>query len=425
MGREQYRVKAGDTLSSISRRHATTVEALSLKNGLKDVDRISIGQVLLIPSDETTPPRPRSTTKHRVFAGETLFKIARQYKTTVESIAHLNKIPNVNKLHIGQTLEIPAPDEHHQTQSKQAPDEIPRDGELILIDGQNHLLRTRHGTVSIEDWPESKAATPLSLPSTSRPHFWLITRDNGFPLFALRLDAEEDAFEPDFSMLNGLFDQHRSTRFRVLTAKQLYARGIQWFEPLANNYRELIWIYAGSETTGSSAYPAYKHFSWKDIVDFSIVDRRFYAYRSGGAGDWKQSPAGGNGFLLVLIEGYPYWGDAVGQIPFAVDTYKDNFERTGDKEESILETIKTGLAHGDGSILPSKEDDPNKYDNFMVLRGALWASENHTAMKKVEKHLFGTFESTSFEVRYDFKNPLSLSTPVSEALLSKYGVWRK
>ena len=43
-----YRVKANDTLSGIANKHNTTVEALVASNGIKDPDKIYVGQVLKI-----------------------------------------------------------------------------------------------------------------------------------------------------------------------------------------------------------------------------------------------------------------------------------------------------------------------------------------------------------------------------------------
>lgn len=44
-----YTVKAGDTLSAIAARYGTTVGKLVLANGIRDADRIGVGQVLKIP----------------------------------------------------------------------------------------------------------------------------------------------------------------------------------------------------------------------------------------------------------------------------------------------------------------------------------------------------------------------------------------
>jgi LysM repeat protein len=45
-----YRVQSGDTLSAIATRFGTTVRAIVDLNNLADPNRLSVGQVLLIPS---------------------------------------------------------------------------------------------------------------------------------------------------------------------------------------------------------------------------------------------------------------------------------------------------------------------------------------------------------------------------------------
>lgn len=45
------------------------------------------------------------------------------------------------------------------------------------------------------------------------------------------------------------------------------------------------------------------------------------SYRTGGSGDWKAESNPGNGYLMVEVEGVPYWADAIGQIPFTLNEY--------------------------------------------------------------------------------------------------------
>lgn len=44
-----YTVKKGDTLSAIAKKYETTVEALASINGIKNVNLIHVGKVILIP----------------------------------------------------------------------------------------------------------------------------------------------------------------------------------------------------------------------------------------------------------------------------------------------------------------------------------------------------------------------------------------
>ncbi|MFE1095880.1 LysM peptidoglycan-binding domain-containing protein [Streptomyces smyrnaeus] len=66
---DTYTVKKGDTLSSIARAHNTTVAALVKANGIKDADKIRIGQVLKLTG---SAPKPKPT--YAPFPGAAYFK---------------------------------------------------------------------------------------------------------------------------------------------------------------------------------------------------------------------------------------------------------------------------------------------------------------------------------------------------------------
>ena len=101
----KYTVKAGDTLYSIAKKYNVTVAALAKANNITNYSLIRVGQVLTIPGKTTAPPA--TSVKYTVKAGDTLYSIARTYKTTVAKIAAANKITNVNSLRVGQVLVIP------------------------------------------------------------------------------------------------------------------------------------------------------------------------------------------------------------------------------------------------------------------------------------------------------------------------------
>ena len=83
---------------------------------------------------------------------------------------------------------------------------------------------------------------------------------------------------------------------------------------------------------------------------------------------------------MVEIEGVPYWTDAIGQIPFALNEYKNVFERSKNSEIVAGETIDIGKKFGDGSLMniifPSP-DYSNGYDNAMIVRAVNWAKKRY------------------------------------------------
>lgn len=101
-----YIVRSGDSLWNIAQKYNTTVDAIKRLNNLSS-DNLSIGQKLFIPGYETSVPKPPSTSiEYIVKAGDTLWTIARKYATSVDKIKVLNNLKSDN-LSIGQKLYIP------------------------------------------------------------------------------------------------------------------------------------------------------------------------------------------------------------------------------------------------------------------------------------------------------------------------------
>ena len=101
-----YIVKKGDSLWLIANRYNTTVEKLKKANGLTS-NNLSIGQVLTIPEEESSPVNQITYT---VKKGDSLWLIANKYDTTVDKIKSTNNLTS-NSLSIGQVLIIPSTSE--------------------------------------------------------------------------------------------------------------------------------------------------------------------------------------------------------------------------------------------------------------------------------------------------------------------------
>ena len=99
----EYVVRSGDTLWLLAQRYNTTVDAIKKLNGLTS-DNLNIGQVLKIPTTDTTD---ESYFEYVVRSGDTLWLLAQRYHTTVDAIKNLNGLSG-NDLSIGQILKIPS-----------------------------------------------------------------------------------------------------------------------------------------------------------------------------------------------------------------------------------------------------------------------------------------------------------------------------
>jgi LysM repeat protein len=96
-------VQPGETLSQIAARYGVSVPDLARANELSNPDRILVGAVLRIPASLLVSERV-----HRVRPGETLTSIAQRYGVSVESIRQANRLPDPDRILVGQMLVIPS-----------------------------------------------------------------------------------------------------------------------------------------------------------------------------------------------------------------------------------------------------------------------------------------------------------------------------
>jgi lysozyme len=98
---QSYTVQFGDTLQAIADQFGVDVDALLQYNGLFDTSQIFVGQILRIPDFDVAP------LTHLVQPGEILMTIAERYGVKEADIIILNNLVNPDRLTIGQMLMIP------------------------------------------------------------------------------------------------------------------------------------------------------------------------------------------------------------------------------------------------------------------------------------------------------------------------------
>lgn len=98
---EIYTVKKGDSLWKIANKYNTTVEKLKSANNLK-TNTLSVGQKLVIPSISVSP---EVSDTYIVQKGDSLWSITNKFNMTVSELKNLNNLTN-NLLSIGQVLKI-------------------------------------------------------------------------------------------------------------------------------------------------------------------------------------------------------------------------------------------------------------------------------------------------------------------------------
>lgn len=99
-----YIVKKGDTLSHIALWYNTTVEELAKLNNIQNPNLIYVGQKLLITTSDD--PNKEKEIVYTVRKGDTLWRISKKYGVSVQQIANWNNISNPNLIYLGQKLKI-------------------------------------------------------------------------------------------------------------------------------------------------------------------------------------------------------------------------------------------------------------------------------------------------------------------------------
>lgn len=110
-----YRVKTGDTISSISRRYGVSQADLMAWNKITDPTRLGIGETLTIKgagTDVSEAPKavrvdtPVTTSDYTIVSGDTFYSIARNHKLSVTQLRELNPDVSTHLITAGQKLRV-------------------------------------------------------------------------------------------------------------------------------------------------------------------------------------------------------------------------------------------------------------------------------------------------------------------------------
>ena len=102
-----YTVQRGDTLSEIATRFGTTVQEIAQINGIQNVNLIFPGEVLRIVTNSNIQGSESNSTNKTYYTikqGDTLSEIAIWYRVPIQKIIEWNNIQNPNLIFPGQRL---------------------------------------------------------------------------------------------------------------------------------------------------------------------------------------------------------------------------------------------------------------------------------------------------------------------------------
>ena len=113
----RHTVRTGDTISELAEAYRVSQALIREYNAGVNPRRLQVGAALHIPllegmdPDDLSIPTPRDlrtfTARYQVASGDSLWKIAQQHDTTIESLAWANDLHAGSTLHPGQVLRVP------------------------------------------------------------------------------------------------------------------------------------------------------------------------------------------------------------------------------------------------------------------------------------------------------------------------------
>ncbi|MGE5603288.1 MAG: LysM peptidoglycan-binding domain-containing protein [Nitrososphaerales archaeon] len=112
-GRVTYKVRSGDTLSGIAARYGISWQDLATANGLTSRSTLRNGQELVIPVPGSAPAAAPNAAAlspsgaYKVKSGDSLSTIAAQFGMTWQELATANGLTAKSRLNVGQELVIP------------------------------------------------------------------------------------------------------------------------------------------------------------------------------------------------------------------------------------------------------------------------------------------------------------------------------
>ena len=107
---QNYKVKRGDTFSTIARKYRTTIAYLRDINDFARKKKLRVGKVIFVP--DRTPlkeKRPELVQKkfHIVQKGDNIARIAKKYDVSIASLKKINKLKSKSKLRLGSKILLP------------------------------------------------------------------------------------------------------------------------------------------------------------------------------------------------------------------------------------------------------------------------------------------------------------------------------
>tara|TARA_Y100001968_G_scaffold190617_1_gene174670 strand:- start:12 stop:872 length:861 start_codon:yes stop_codon:yes gene_type:complete len=99
--------KDEDTLLKISKRYGVPLKELMYKNNFNDATKIIAGKEIVLPQKNNNKNINLDNLVHKVVEGDTLYKIARDYKVNLKDLIAVNNLANNSFLELDQVIILP------------------------------------------------------------------------------------------------------------------------------------------------------------------------------------------------------------------------------------------------------------------------------------------------------------------------------
>ena len=230
-------VQRGETLFRIALNYGTSVEAIAQTNSLPDATSIQVGQRLVIPSGLVNATVPTSG-RHVTQPGETLAHIALRHGSTEDIVAALNNIVNPAQLYVGQVLDV----------SETAP------GRPTLTQGYTHTVKAGETLYRIAlqyhaTLDDIQRANNLTLPTLIYPGQQLLIPgpEDAPALRVLPAPLTEVSFSPLPIEVGRTVGLHVTTSEPATLSAMFLDRPVTFFSEDGLTHNAIIGIYAFTE----------------------------------------------------------------------------------------------------------------------------------------------------------------------------------
>ena len=221
-------VQRGDTLYKIAQRYGTTVETITNDNGLNPAQVLVVGQALIV----NTPGNV-----YYVQPGDSLYKIALTHNTTINALTNANNISANVMLQVGQRLYIPRGSKRNaESIAYLQPTSIPIKESLVTATRAAAPYLTYLAYFSFEAKRDGTLVEPTSVPTVLDA----ISANRVIPMLVVS-NIENGNFSTELTrvLLNDSAIQNKLITNVLRTAEQYGMRDVHFdFEDVAATDRE-------------------------------------------------------------------------------------------------------------------------------------------------------------------------------------------